>query len=201
MADLIKTDDIDWEDILPKLYAFTHQLLRSMKWFRGKNNDTFLKGKEVKDYVFEAIEKFLANPEKFKPEKNRSLENYLKLHVIRTLVWNDVNSEENKTSQPIILQTGVEDEAETIEGLYPAIEATFDQQIDYEEVMAYIGEQVSGDPIVENIFMGICHFGMKRRDIIAEFEMGDKEYNNGIRRLNTVLQTAATIFQLKAKAK
>lgn len=200
MADVIKLDDIDWEGMLPKLLAFTDHLLRSMRWFRGKNKDTFLKGKEVKDYVFDAIEKYLANPEKFKPEKNRSLENYLKLHVIRTLVWNDANSEENKISIHVIPYTD-DDGAETLEEIFPAIEATFNQQIDYEEVMAYIGEQVNGDPIVENIFMGVCHFGMKRRDIITEFEMGDKEYNNGIRRLNTVLQTAATIFQLKAKAK
>lgn len=200
MTDLTKTDDIDWEDMLPKLLAFTNHLLRSMRWIRGKNSDTFLKGKEVKDYVFEAIEKYLANPEKFKPEKNRSLENYIKLHVIRRLVWNDVNSEENKTSKQIISQPD-EDGVNTFEDIFPAIEATFDQQIDYEEVMAYIGKQVNGDSIVENIFMGICHFGMKRREIITELEMGDKEYNNGIRRLNTVLQTAATIFHLKARAK
>jgi hypothetical protein len=201
MTDLPRTDDIDWEDILPKLFAFTHKLLGSLTWFRGKKTDSFLKGKEVHDYVYEAIERFLQNPEKFKPEKGRSLENYLKFHIIRTLVGNDVVSEENKTSQSVIPNALEDDSEESLVDLYPSIEATFDQQIDYDNVMDYLSEQVKGDRTVENIFMGICHFGLKRGEIITEFEMGSNEYANGVRRLNTILRTAATIFQLKAKAK
>jgi hypothetical protein len=201
MADITKADDIDWEDILPKLFAFTHKLLGSLTWFRGKQSDSFLKGKEVHDYVYEAIERFLQNPENFKPEKGRSLENYLKLHVIRRLVSNDVVSEENKTSQPVIQQDHDDDSEEYLVDIYPSIQTTFDLRIDYDSVMEYISEQIKGDPIVENIFLGICHFGLKRGEIITEFEMGSAEYDNGIRRLNTVLRTAAAIFQLKAKAK
>lgn len=200
MNDLTKADDIDWEELLPKLLAYTHRLLNSLDWFRGKRTDTFLKGKKLEDYVYEAIGEYLANPEKFKPEKNDSLEKFLCFSIIRRLVWNDIQSKENTTTRHIvILQDESEDEVHTMEDLFPYIEATFDQQMDYDRVVEYIEEQIKDDKILENIYIGRCHFGLKRGEIITEFELGTKDYDNGVRRLNTILQTAATIFQIKAK--
>ena len=201
MADLTKTDDIDWEDLLPKLSAYARYILRGLTWFRGKNTESFLKGKEIDDYVFEAIGEYLYNQQKYNPEKGLSLENYLKTHIIRRLITNDNSSKEHKTSRNLFARINDKDEngIESIEDLLPYIEATFDQQIDYDEVIAYVTERVAEDADAENIFMGLCHFQMKRGDIITEFDMTEQRYDNGKRRLGTILQAAATIYQLKAK--
>ncbi len=87
----------EWADLYLQLYAYTDNLLKSYKWFRCGVKDTYLKGKEPKDYVMEAVTRFLEHPEKYDPEK-RSLLGYLKKHIIRTMAGNDARSEENRVS-------------------------------------------------------------------------------------------------------
>src|ERR1700744_6202794 len=99
---------IKWEDIYVQLYAYTDHLLKAYSWFR-KDADSYLKGKQVHDYINDAIEKYLLEPEKYDPSSGRSLVTYLKWHIIRTSVGNDVRSQENKTSSIIEFGRNYED--------------------------------------------------------------------------------------------
>ena len=74
------TDD-EWEDIIVRLTAFTRSWTRGKPWFRGEKTTTFLMGKEIEDYVFAAIGRYLEHPENFDPEQGELLE-YLKIHRI-----------------------------------------------------------------------------------------------------------------------
>src|SRR4051812_11566167 len=88
-------NSIDWEDIIVRLEAFTRSLLKKQHWFHGGAIDSFLKGKEMRDYVYEGIGRFLKHPEKYDSSKG-DLVSYLKFNLIRSLVSNDVTSDENK---------------------------------------------------------------------------------------------------------
>ena len=191
-------DNIDWEDLIERLYAFTHKLLKSKSWFRNATDGSFIKGKEVHDYVSEGIERFINEPEKFDSTKG-SLADYIKYNIIRTLVGNDAKSSENKTNVDAFAEK-YNDEGESdsnyLDLMLPHAEAFFDQQLDYETIMSYVENEVKGVPIVEEIFLGISD-GMKRREIIQEFEMNPQDYDNGFRRLNTVLKNTALKFNLK----
>ena len=112
---------------------------------------------------------------------------------------NDAKSSENKTNVDAFAEK-YNDEGESdsnyLDLMLPHAEAFFDQQLDYETIMSYVENEVKGVPIVEEIFLGISD-GMKRREIIQEFEMNPQDYDNGFRRLNTVLKNTALKFNLK----
>lgn len=193
---------IDWEEVLVCLQAYTRFLVKGKGWFRGYATQSFLKGKEIDDYVFTAIEKYLRNPEKYDSEKG-SLLNYLKYNLIRTLVSNDLASQENRTSKDVYVYEDDDDDdsvSSYLDSILPHAEIFFDQEIDYKEVMSYLEEEVKSDPIVENIFLGLTGFGLKRGDIIKEFSISEKEFDNGMRRLNTLRKNAAAKYDIKLKS-
>lgn len=194
--------NIDWEDVYAKLYGYADFLLRSKNWFRGKNSGVYLKGQEVHDYVIEAITRYLEHPEKFNPSK-RSLVSYIKLHLIRTLVGDDAKLKENKLNQDVFAfadkVVGEGEDAESfLDTVLPFVEAFFDQEVDFEKIMNHIETEVKSDGITENIYLGICCYGMKRREVIKEFSMTESEFDNGMRRLKTILKNTVATYGIKA---
>jgi len=190
---------IDWDDIYPQLYAYTDHLLKTKNWFRKEGTDSYLKGKQVHDYIAEAIEKFLRNPEKYESTSNRSLVNYLKLHIIRTLVGNDARSAENLTSIDLFGYEDDNNEEEdshfNIESILPFAGAFFDHEIDYNDIISEVKNEISSDEIATKIFEGICN-GLKRRDSIEENNFTEADFDNGMKRLNTVLKKTAVKYDL-----
>lgn len=192
-------ETIDPGELYLQLYAFTDDFLKTRTFFRGAGSSSFLAGKEVHDYVMDGIEKYLRNPEKFNPSSGRSLLNYIRLHIIRTLIGNDLRSAENRLSKDLFafVDSDEEKDVDYVETMLPHVEAYFDEEMDYEKIMAYVEEAIKGDKTVEEIFLGITGYGLKRREIINEFGMAETEYNNGIRRLQTILKNTAFQFKLK----
>jgi len=186
---------IDWEEVILRLQTFTRSLAYGKGWFRGKETTVYLKGKEVDDYVFDAIEIYLRAPEKFNPNKG-SLIKYLCYSIIRNLVKNDLVSAENRsTSDVFVYQNEDEDEA-YLDAILPHAEVFFEQEVDFMEVMNYIESETKGDSIVENIFLGVSGYGLKRAEIIKEFNMTPVEYDNGMRRLITIRNKAAKKYAI-----
>jgi hypothetical protein len=210
-------NDIDWEEITLRLQAFTHSLVSKRKWFRKshiikkdsknegefKKESTYLKGKEVNDYVNEAIARYLKNPEKHDPQ-NGSLVDYLNLNIIRSLVINDLVSSENKTSKdlsyPVNLEDDEADSGAYLDRMLPFSETYFDEEIDFDTILGFIESEVKGDTIAEEIFFGVCINGLKRREVIKEFNRSENDFDNGMRRLKTILQKAAKKFDLKPQS-
>lgn len=192
----------EWKEIILLLHTYTRLLVKSKGWFRGDGTEMLLSGKEIDDYVFEAIGRYLEKPEKHDPTK-RSLIEYLKKHVIRSLVNNDLRSAENRTSTDVFANKSesesVNDEDSTpfLDSILPHAEVFFDQEIDFKEIMNYIESEVKGDVDVENIFLGLVGYGMKRAEIIQEFNMTPSQYDNGMRRLITIRTKAAKKYDIK----
>lgn len=188
---------IDWEEIILRLTAFTHSWTRGKPWFRGEKTTTFLMGKEVEDYVYAAIGKYLEEPEKFDPKKGELLE-YLKYNLVRSFVANDLRKKENNQTDDIFAEDNEEDEEDSSssysELVLPYSAALFPDDIDYSAIKEFIEKEVQGDADAENIFLGIYTYGMKRREVIEEFTMTAVAFDNGMRRLNTVINRAAAHF-------
>jgi hypothetical protein len=189
-----ENSDIDWEEIILRLQTFTRSLANGKGWFRGEETTIYLRGKEIDDYVFDTIEIYLRNPEKFDSTKG-SLIKYLCYSIIRNLVRNDLVSAENRTTSDVFAyqneSENEDDSASYLDSILPHAEVFFDQEIDFNEVMSYIEAETKGDSIVENIFLGISGYGLKRAKIIKEFSMTPVEYDNGMRRLITIRNAAA----------
>lgn len=200
----VENTNIDWEEVILKLQSFTRYLVNGKGWFRGKNTKTFLKGKEIDDYVFGAIfgaiEYYLFNPDKYNKSRGTFI-NYLKYNLICSMVINDLVSAENRTSKDVFAfanqdEQENEDSRSYLDSIMPHVEAYFDQEIDYNWIMDSIEAEVVGDEIAEEIFLGHCCYDMKRREIIEESKITEGEYNNGVRRLNTILKNTAIKFEL-----
>jgi hypothetical protein len=196
------TGTIDWEEIYLKLYAYTDHLLKSYHWFR-KERAVFVAGKQVDDYIYEAIERYLRHPQNYNSSSGRSLISYLKRHIIRTLVGNDARGSENRLNVDLHLYTrpGGEDEGDddqATDGLLPFAEALFDDQIDFGTIISEIRELVKNDVGASIIFEGRCE-GMKRREIMEAENLEDTVYDNAMKRLGTVLKNTAIKYDLKRK--
>lgn len=195
---------IDWGDILLRLEAFVRSFAKRQYWFRGDRADSFLQGKEVNDYVDEAILRYLEAPEKFNPLLG-TLANYLQYNLARSLINIDCNKKENRTTVNVNVFRGNSDDDPIDKGSYldrigPYTEALFSDEIDYPAIKEYIENEIRGDEIVENIFLGLYIYMMPRREIILEFNMTADEYNNGTRRLDTALNRARIHFTANKKA-
>ena len=199
----ITDEPIDWEEVILKLQVFTRSCVEGKGWFRGGKTKTYLSGKEINEYVMEAIEEYLWNPQKYDRAKG-TLINYLNYGIVRRLVSNDLVSKENRTTQDVFsvadnLEEDEDDGGSYLDRTLPYTCAYFDQEIDYKEIMSFVEEEIKGKVVEENIFLAIYSYGMKRREVIAEFNMTEGEYDNGIRRLKTVFATAAAKYDLKTK--
>jgi hypothetical protein len=190
---------VDWEEVILSLQSFTRSWVNGKGWFRGGKTTTFLQGKEIEDYVFGAIEKYLRNPEKHNPSKG-SLIDYIKYNLIRSLVRNDLVSAENQTSRDVFASADKYEEDDVVgsylDSILPFATAYFDQEIDFAEIMLEIDQEISKDKIAEEIYLCERCYGMKRADIIAEFNMLEKVFDNGKRRMQTILNNIAKKYDL-----
>ena len=193
----VNPPQIDWEDIIVRLTAFTRSCTRGKSWFRGERTTTFLMGKEVEDYVFAAIGRYLEQPEKFDPDKGELLE-YLEYNLIRSFIANDLRKKENNQTDDIFADDNDDDDGESAssysERVLPYTAALFPDDIDYNAIKEYIEKEVQGDNDAENIFLGIYTYGMKRREVIEEFTMTAIAFDNAMRRLNTIINRTANHF-------
>lgn len=187
-----------------RLTAFTLQLVKGRGWFRGPDTQVFNAGKEAQDYAFEAIKKYLENPEKFDPTRG-TLEKYLKYNLIRSLVINDLRSAENKTGIASEVTADYHDEEDSISNyndlIVPQAEAFFEQEVDYKQILTEIETEVAKEPILENIYLGLRVLGMKPMDVMSEFSISDKDYNNAFRRLTTLLNNIAKKYNIEKPIK
>jgi hypothetical protein len=195
-----KNSEIDWKSVLLELQAFTRSFVQLKGWFRKTAPKDVIKGKQIDDYVYEAIARYLENPEKHDPNKG-TLVDYLKFTVLRTLVNNDVVSSENRTSSDVvglIIMTDENEELSYRDARLPYVQAVFDQAVDYDSVMKHIYEEIAQDAKAEEVFLGLSD-QMKRSEIISAFNMTPEEYDNANRRLKTILKNTARTFDLDPK--
>lgn len=192
-------DSINWEDLYLQLYAFADHLLKSRSWFRKDQTDSYLKGKQVHDYVQDALEKYLLEPEKYDPSSGRSLANYLKWHIIRAAVGNDVRSPENKTSSDILSQDNAESDDEAsknIDAFLPFVAAVFGDELDFKNIVKDVKEELQIDEIALVIFKEVRCNNTDRRVVIKQYNLKDSDYDNAMKRLKTILKRVAKKYQL-----
>lgn len=192
-------DTIDWNRIYPQLYAYTESLLESYHWFRTDKTDSYLKGQQVEDYVLEAITRYLTHPEKFDESSGRSLVNYIKRHIILTLVGNDARLTENKVSAPLFVEINSEDEDDESYQLNPELPFCtpgFEKDIDHQTIMSEIEKEVQHDEILKKIFEGYYRDAMTRGEVLKEDCIPPNEYDKGKKRLDTIIRKIARKYDI-----
>ena len=75
--------------------------------------------------------------------------------------------------------------------------AFFDEEIDYSDIVERIHLLIATDEIVATIFKGVTEENLKRREIIDIYKISSIEFDNGMRRLKTILKGVAKQFDIK----
>jgi len=60
-----------------------------------------------------------------------------------------------------------------------------------------IQDEIQADEIVKTIFEAHCQNGLLRREILIEYNMDSKVFDNGMKRLRTVLKKTAKKYDLR----
>ncbi len=195
MAKTSTENAIDWDDVFIRLCAIAQKMLSAKSWCRGQSG-SYVGGKEATDYAAEAIERYCENPEKFVATKGDFFK-YLAYNLMRSLISNDAKSAENRTStDPSRVANEGGDVSNYADALEPAVNEYFDDAVDYHTIMSAVEAALEGDEIAKDVFLGLVS-GLKRADIIEEFKMTAKQYDNANRRINTVRKEIAQKFNLE----
>jgi len=193
---LIDLSQQEWDDLYGQLLAFADFTLQHKRWFRKTKDSSFLKGKMAHDYVVEAVTRHLEHPEKYDPTK-RTLLRYLQKHILKTLIYDDAVSKENKGSIDAVgarLDCGGE-YIVNIEDMLPAADALFDDELDYNQIIGEIKEGITQDQPALVIFDAICQ-GTPRKDVIEEQGWTKNIYDNGMKRLDRVRLRVAEKYHI-----
>ena len=189
MAKTSAENAIDWDDVYIRLCAVAQRMISAKSWCRG-HSGSCVGGKEASDYAAEAIERYCADPEKFVAAKG-DLFNYLAFNLMRSLISNDAKSKENRTSSDLS-RIGNEDKDinNYADALAPAVNEYFDDAVDYHTILRAVEAALEGDETAKEVFLGLVS-GLKRADIIHEFKMTAKQFDNANRRINTARKQIA----------
>lgn len=171
----MNTEEIDWDDIYPKLLAFTHYRIANIVWYKGANN--LPKGYKAEDLVMEAINRFLNYPDKFDGKKG-NLINYLKFNVINSLISQLRVSAENKTST----------DTYEVEILNKSLSVDLDSNLDITIIKEEIEKQIEDDTLLYNIFYFRYYEEYQRSEICDELGIATREYDNTMRRLRRIVE-------------
>ncbi len=194
-------DSSEGKRLLRNLYAFSRA--QYSKLYRSEVND---KGKSFKDYVIDAVEKYLRNPDKYDAVK-APLEYYLKYHLIWQALHNDLPIHLKKE---YALQRQLTTEQAEMIHRTPNPEIIFDpdevevvvatlSDHDRKLLFAEIEKGIEGDQVVEQIYLAVAHekYNLSdREEICQDFSIIKNDFDNGRRRFITVLKRVFKKLQL-----
>lgn len=173
--------------VLRSLYSFSDGLFRRL--FKTEVNS---KGKSAKDYVNDALVKHLLGKDKYDPARG-PLDHHLKKNVIMQAQFNDLRKHLKNKMESISVDGGLgEDEALVLDEYrlgktVPALEES-----DMKVIFSTIEESIKDDPVVEGIYLAVFYDIYEisdRKEICQACNLQENEFDNGKRRLKTVLNS------------
>lgn len=192
-------DPVFWKHTLPELLAYAKGQLNARESFRGNNPDAFVKGKEAEDYVHEAVAKYLEKPEQYDPNKGPLIK-FLKYYILRRLVSNDLRSPDNKLYVDLFSWQGDEGSTDTeipVDAFLPLIRPSFDDELDYPQIIQDIQTQLEQDPVALIIFQLIKRQGYKRREVIQQEQFTERQFDYAMKKVDRAIKKVASKYNIK----
>jgi|SRR5690554_366662 len=171
-------------DLIKVLMAYALKLIGDSTLRLSKN-----KADLAYDFAMESIKRYLENPEKFIPSRNPDLVWYLKYNILRRLIFNHKNLEGQKRE---VLYENHDSNGISVEN---AFNETFDihNSIDLNDTLDKIRSEIANDKDLLNVFELRYTKDYKPAEIIKKLEITSREYNNRIRRVDTVKRNVVSL--------
>ncbi len=185
-------DHIEWQNVIPVLMAYAYSLLGNKKFTNRRDQLSY-------DFTMEAITKYLENKDRFNPDRNPDLINYLKYNILRQLIFNFENSAGIR--KRIVIENSDEENNSSsefsLEELYKG-DKYIEDNIDEEIFINKMELKLKNKPDLKEIFDLLLYKDSKRAEICADLEIPLKEFDNRYRRLKRLLDSEMKIL-LKSK--
>ena len=187
--DSINNEDV-FLNLLRVLMAYSHKLIGNSTLRLSKNRNDM-----AYDFAMETITRHKENPAKFDPSKNPDLVKYLKLYILRQLVSNHKKLKgqenevlfENEDSNGInVMNTFIK-------------ENDIHETIDLENTIQLIKDDISDNPLLLELFDFRYIKDYSRAETIDVLGITKGEYNNRIRRLDTVKKRVVKMQQTEIR--
>jgi hypothetical protein len=188
------TDDQGWIEVTNRLRAFAEDQISIYTWFRGEG--ALPQGYTADDFTQEAMLRYCENPSIYDSERGKFLA-FLKYSVLKRLVYNLSKLTENARTVDIYPMSSEEEEDDGVgyEDYLPGTMLDIESQIDHDAYVNLIIEKIDGETLLEKIFEGIFINNLKRREICQQYHMSEQDYDNSVRRLNTIIKTAKLLIR------
>ena len=166
-------------DLLSVLMAYAYKII-------GIGTVRLEKSREdlAYDFAMETIKRHFENPTKFNPERNPDIVKYLKLYILRQLVSNfkGLKGQSHELAYNDDDPTGIKVMNSYIE------ESDIHDTIDTDQTIRDIERSISDNKPLLDIFKIRYLMDYTRAETIGELGITSGEYNNRIRRLDTVFR-------------
>lgn len=166
-----------FHDLLKVLMVFAHRLISDIT-LRDKKNKTEL----AYDLAMESITRYLEAPEKFNPSRNPDLVLFLKFNILKRLISNhhELKSQQNEYLYERDDSIGISVSERFIN--------TFEihSTLDLKDVVSNIQDEIQNEKQLSRLFHLRYIEDYKRAEIIKEMGLSEGDYNNLIRRLDSV---------------
>ncbi len=184
--DCISNEEV-FKDLLKVLMTFAYKLIGNCSLRLEKNRDEL-----AYDFSMECIKRYLEKPSEFDPSRNSDLVNYLKFNILRRLIS---NFKELKSQKIEFLYEN--DDLIGIEVLSSYLpELDLHESIDLREVVKSIKKEIEDSPELIQIFKLRYLKDYSRSETIEALQISENEYNNRIRRLDTVRKNVVRKTQI-----
>ena len=176
--DSITRPDV-FQDLLKVPMAFAYRLIGddTIRLERDRHELAY-------DFAMEAIKRHLENPGKFKPERNPDIVKYLKYYIIRQLITNFKGSKGQ--TQELAKPELNPDEVYFANNFLDRYD--IHDSIDLKKTIEDIHRLISDDPPLLDLFSLRFLKDFSRGETISQLNITPGEYNNRIRRLDTVFK-------------
>lgn len=190
----INLEQEELKKLLRNLYAYSRGYYSKLYQV-----DPNWKGKGFKDYVHDALEKYLGGNDNF-DSKRGPLEYHLKYHLIKQAITNDLPPDVRKAYAEYRKKT--QDELEMGQQKTSVDPAHIDpdelsivslvvNNMDSEDLLKQIESEINGDTAMEQIYLAVVYDKYEfseRAEICRDFDLSLNDFDNGKRRLMTILR-------------
>ena len=174
-------EEADWSKVIPVLMAFAYSLLGNKKFSNRRDQLAY-------DFALEAITKYLEDKNKFKPERNPDLINYLKYNLLKQLISNFKNS--SGVKKRVIIESPKDCNTETndysLEFLFTS-DNYIEENIDEEIFINRMKKKLKNKIDLCEVFDLLYYKNSKRSEICEDLNISLKEFDNRSRRLKRLL--------------
>lgn len=179
-------DESVFTDLLKVLMAFAIKLIGDSTLRLAKN-----KADLAYDMAMESIQRHLEDPSKFNPSRNPDLVQYLKYYILRRLISNHKNLDGQKKE---VLYENQDVNGITVENSFTE---AFDihQSIDLSDTIDKIRVEIGDDKDLAEIFDLRYTKEYTPGEIMEELKISSREYNNRIRRVDTIKRRVIRLNQ------